>query len=278
VASVQKTQSSHGESRWVVRWRADGKDKERWFHKAKEAETFRRQVEALELQGTPFDPGRGAVLFGDYAEAWLAARRKVDGRPLAPRTRELYRYLLDHYVLPEFRQAQLSDVRAERVRSWHSRIAQTASPLQAAKAYRLTRTIFATAVDDGRVAVNPCRVRGGGVERSDERPFVAAEVVLSLAEAIEPQFQALALVAGFSGLRLGELLALRPRDIDVERGTVTVEVQAVDLIDGTRLITAPRVRPGAGRCTCRCSWWRLSHGTSRPSRPGTVAQPCSPAP
>jgi hypothetical protein len=38
------------------------------------------------------------------------------------------------------------------------------------------------------------------------------------------------------------------------------------------------VRPGAGRCTCRCSWWRLSHGTSRPSRPGTVARQCSPAP
>jgi len=60
-------------------------------------------------------------------------------------------------------------------------------------------------------------VRGGGVERSDERPFVDAEVVLSLAEAIEPRFQALVLVAGFGGLRLGELLALRARDIDVER-------------------------------------------------------------
>ena len=39
-----------------------------------------------------------------------------------------------------------------------------------AKAYRLLRAALNTAVDDGLHDVNPCRVKGGGVERSPERP------------------------------------------------------------------------------------------------------------
>lgn len=87
-------------------------------------------------------------------------------------------------------------------------------------------------------------MRGAGVERSNERPFVDAEVVLSLAEVIEPRYKALVLLAGFGGLRLGELLALRPCDIDLDRRVAAVEIQAVDLMDGTRLITPPKTEAG----------------------------------
>jgi integrase len=69
-------------------------------------------------------------------------------------------------------------------------------------------------------------------------------VVLDLADAIELRYRALVLVAGFGGLRLGELLALRRRDVDPLHGSVSVEVQAVELHDGSRLVTAPKTHAG----------------------------------
>jgi len=123
-------------------------------------------------------------------------------------------------------------------------VAQDASPLQAAKAYRLVPTIFGTAVDDGRVASNPCRLRGAGVERSAERPFVDAEMVVALAKAIEPRFKALVLLAGFGGLRLGELLALTATGVDLQQHAVRVVAQAVELRDGTRVVTPPKTDAG----------------------------------
>lgn len=114
----------------------------------------------------------------------------MDGRPLAPRTVELYCDLLDRQILPTFGQARLSTVRTEHVRAWLGTAATATSPGQAAKAYRLLRTILTTAVEDERLALNPCKIRGGGVERAAERPFVDAEVVLDLDGAIEERYRA----------------------------------------------------------------------------------------
>jgi integrase len=52
------------------------------------------------------------------------------------------------------------------------------------------------------------------------------------------------LLAGFGGLRLGELLALRRRHLDLEAGTVTVEEQVVTLDGGERLVTEPKSEAG----------------------------------
>ena len=78
-----------------------------------------------------------------------------------------------------------------------------------AKSYPLPRAILAAAVSDGLTQTNQCRVGGAGVERSAERPIVGSELVLELADAIGVRWRAMTLLAGFAGLRLGELLALR---------------------------------------------------------------------
>jgi integrase len=112
--------------------------------------------------------------------------------------------------------------------------------MTAAKSYRLLRAILATAVADGLIQTNPCRVRGAGTERTAERPIVGPDLVLKLAGEIGPRFRALVLLAGFGGLRLGELLALRRRHIDLDAGTVTVDEQIVSLEGGRRLVTDPK--------------------------------------
>jgi len=55
----------------------------------------------------------------------------------------------------------------------------------AAKAYRLLRSILATAVEEDKIlARNPCRVRGAGTERAPERPVLTVAQVFELAEQV----------------------------------------------------------------------------------------------
>ena len=168
----------------------------------------------------------------------------MKGRPLAPKTLELYRVLLRAHIEPTFSSRQLGAITPGAVRRWHAKVSSDSSAMSAAKSYRLLRAILATAVADGLIQANPCRVRGAGMERSVERPIVGPELVLELADAIGARWNVLVLLAGFGGLRLGELLALRRRHVDLAAGTVTVEEQMVSLDGGRRLLTEPKTEAG----------------------------------
>ncbi len=244
MAHVQKRTLASGDTRYDVRWRVNGKFRQRTFRRSADANTFLREVERHDLTGVSYDPKRSEMTLRAYAEEWLPQRRRVDGRALAPRTQEMYRYQLDRFILPPLGALELGVIRVGHVRQWHAELAEQASALQAAKAYRLLRVILDTAVEDERIITNPCKIRGAGVEHSPERPFVDAEIVLQIAEAIDRRYSALVLLAGFGGLRLGALLGLRRRDILTDRSQVRVEVQAVELKSGERIVTAPKTNAG----------------------------------
>ncbi len=194
-------------------------------------------------RGLAVDPRSGAQTLAVYAEGWLATRR-VRGRPLAPKTAELYAILLRVHVLPTFGNHQLNRITTEAVRRWHAQVSADSSPMQAAKSYRLLRAILATATSDGRLAVNPCRISGAGQERSAERPALTVEAVLVLAETIAPRFRAMVFLAGFGGLRLGEILAVRRRHVDLGKAVIVVESQVVNLHGGRRMVTEPKTDAG----------------------------------
>ena len=62
-----------------------------------------------------------------------------------------------------------------------------------------------TAVDDGIVRRNPCRVRSAGQDRSPERPILTVGEVVALADAMPERYRALVLVAAFGSLRWGRV-------------------------------------------------------------------------
>jgi integrase len=91
-----------------------------------------------------------------------------------------------------------------------------------AKAYRLLKAIFNTAVDDGLIRRNPCRVKGAGQEKAPERPVLTVPQVYALAAVVDEHYRVLVLLAAFTSLRWGELAALRRSDIDIQARTVRV--------------------------------------------------------
>jgi len=186
------------------------------------------------------DPSAGEVTFREFADEWLAAR--LD---LRPTTRNLYRILLDKWLLPYVGNSSVGAMTPEFWRRWHVKVstANTGS-LQPAKAYKLAHTILNAAVADRRITVNPCVVDGAAKEESPERPTATVEQILAIADTIEPEYRALVLLGGFASLRFGEAAGLRRQNVDLLHRTIAVTDQAIELPDGTTTFGPPKTKAG----------------------------------
>ena len=110
--------------------------------------------------------------------------------------------------VPALGRSPLGDLTPELVRAWYAALSsQQRGPSVAAKAYTRLRQILTRAVDDERIAKNPCRIAGGGVERHPEQRFASMPELYELAAAVPDRYRALVLTAGLAGLRQGELFA-----------------------------------------------------------------------
>jgi integrase len=119
----------------------------------------------------------------------------------------------------------LGDLDAARVRRWRAQLLDSGvSPTMTAKAYRLLRAVLMTAVDDGTIARNPCRIRGAGSEPTGERPVLSIAQVYDLAARMPEgtPYGLLVLVATFGSLTWGEVTALRRADVDESHEVVRV--------------------------------------------------------
>lgn len=204
-----------------------------------------RMLAVLEGQlahGTWTDPERARITLADYAEAWITQRPG-----LRPRTVEIYRGSLRRHIVPYLGGVPLGKIDSAMIREWRAQIlGKGTSVSEAAKAYRFLRAVFMTAVDDLIIPRNPCRIRGGGAERPDERPVLTARQALDLADRMpDARFRVMVLLAGFASLRWGELSALRRCDLDPVAGTVSVRRQHVELDTGQLIVTPPKSAAGA---------------------------------
>ena len=187
------------------------------------------------------DPNAGRIKLRAYAVDWIRTRPQ----PLRPTTRDLYEYLLRVHILPGLGETELGKLTAIRVRKWHADMldAGRGEPVTA-RSYRLLRAILNTAVEDELIAKNPCAIRGAGVDRTPERPVATLDQVFRLADAVDPRFRALILLAVFSSLREGELFALRRKYLDLDNATVRVEEQLHTLASGAVIVGPPKSDAG----------------------------------
>jgi integrase len=82
------------------------------------------------------------------------------------------------------------------------------------------------------------------VERSPERPVATIEQVFALADAVEPRYRMLILLATFASMRFGELGALTRSKIDLDTGLITISDATSELADGSRVVGTPKTEAG----------------------------------
>ena len=210
------------------------------FGTKRDAEEWLTRKEAEILEDDWIDPDAGEVLLTDYGLTW------IDERPgLRPKTVTLYRYLLRSHIAPYFPAMTIARLNLAAVRRWRKKLLDNGvSPVTVAKAYRLLRAIMYTAVEDGLIRRNPCRIKGAGSEESPERPVLTVAQVYELADTIGPRYRALIMLATFASLRWSELAALTPQDIDLDACTVCVTRQINYPPGGGHSFGPPKSRAG----------------------------------
>ena len=160
-----------------------------------------------------------------YAGQWLADRE------LKPKTRQHYRSLLDHYLLPVLGDRELTEITPLVVRSWWVGMGN-GTPTTRAHAYSLLRTIMNTALGEQLITANPCHIRGAGNAKTVHRAKPATvEELTAITEAMPDRYQLMVMLAAWCALRFGELTELRRRDVDVVAGLVRVR-RAVTWVRG----------------------------------------------
>ena len=159
----------------------------------------------LAERGAPGRAGAPSAEPGRSAPAAPQAPLVIEERPgLRPKTVQLYRYLLRSHIDPAFGDRSLADIKEPNVRRWRKNLLDgDVSAVTVAKAYRLLKAIFNTAVDDGLIRRNPCRIKGAGQERSPERPVLTVPEVYALADTVDGRYRALVLLGRFRQSALG---------------------------------------------------------------------------
>ena len=167
--------------------------------------------------------------FAIYAEQWVTTRTNRHGDHLKPRTTAEYRRLIAG-PLATFHDARLSGITTSGVRGWYSDLVASGTKTQAARAYELLKSILATAVQDGRIKMNPCQIRGAASTSTGKKvtPPTAAELQ-AIVDAITPRYKAAVILAAWTGVRYGELTELRRKDLELLIEGGKVEVVAVNV-------------------------------------------------
>jgi integrase len=209
------------------------------FDTKKAAEQWLVETEAEILKGEWIDPDAGTITLDEYITRW------IQERDLKARTREEYERNIRLHVRPELGETPLNQINAQRIRTWRAnRTDAGVGKPTLAKTYRILHAIFVTAVDDDLIRRNPCRIKGAGQDKANERPTATLDQVFGIAEAIQPRYRLMILLAAFAQLRFGELIALRRNSIDLTKMELRVRRATAEMEDGSQIDDDPKSEAG----------------------------------
>lgn len=122
--------------------------------------------------------------------------------------------------------------------------ARTVAPATLARDFSALRALFNAAVDADILGRSPCRKIALPRAKPPARVAVSPGELERLASKVPARYRALILVGGVLGLRWGESVGLRVRDVDFLRRTITI-AQTVEETSG-HLRIVPEAKSNAG--------------------------------
>lgn len=170
-------------------------------------------------------PERGAerITVAAHLDRWLTARR---AELLPERQWRNHERNVGLHLVPALGRLALVDLRASHLRELYGQLVRTRAAQTVRHVHTTIRQALDLAVSDGLLARNVARsVTPPRLVRRAVRALTAQEqrLLLAHAEAAGDDLLPLWLVALRTGLRQGELLGLRWPDVDLTRGTLTVQ-------------------------------------------------------
>jgi integrase len=220
-------------SSWEAYLRVNGKQVQKTCKTRDGAELW--LARQLERRARRLEPERQIrVTFREAAERWFTERGHEKG--WSPATRRDYRSALDVHLLPAFADDLLGKITPGRIEAWRAdamtpyvdedgKVRVRLPRRTAQKTLAMLHGIF----EHARKAYGLERNPAADVEQirhtySGSFDFYSPEDVWAVVRATDSdQDAAIVLVAAFAGLRRGEVVALRVRDVDFANRVVRVE-------------------------------------------------------
>lgn len=227
MATIESYETSTGAKRYMVRYRTPQRTqtKKRGFRTKRDAQEFAATVEVEKMTGAYVAPSLGMITVGELAPAWLS-RKESDVAQSNYRTLESAWRI---HVKPVWGAARISDVDLGAVERWIAVMRKKSGATTVVRAYGVLAGILDDAVKARRLAVNPSR---GAENLPDKigkrRVYLTVEDVARLA-AESKEHRALVLTLAYTGIRWGEAVALRVRDVQFLRRRLSVHDNAVQL-------------------------------------------------
>jgi integrase len=230
------------QAKWEVRApRGERKTRYKTLNATKKRDA-ERELAALITEGDkPMAPSGYTV--NNLIDEWL----ETEGRNRAGRTVERWIELAAHHIRPYLGTERLRDLTARDIRVLLNDLTDGGrrdgkgglAPRTVRHVYRLLYQVLEFAVKDSppKLAANPAaNVKAPKVPKIPVKAFTEDELITILqgAKALMPDHFTAFFIAAHTGVRRGELLALRWSDIDFDASAVTVS-RAVEQLKGCRV-------------------------------------------
>ncbi|MGO3042965.1 MAG: tyrosine-type recombinase/integrase, partial [Corynebacterium casei] len=216
MASIDSYETKSGK-RWMVQYRTPDRrlTKKRGFKTKRDATAWMNSMEVDKLQGGFINQNAGRITVADIGKVWKSS---LISDSESWKSRQLSSW--ETHVLPYWGRHYVGNIKTSDVQDWVNLLCspeREPSPLSA-KSIRIAKGVLASvldrAVDERRLLVNPARekIRLPRQEVKD-RPFLTVEQVHALVDEVPGKYVTITWVLITSGMRWGEMAALRPRDI-----------------------------------------------------------------
>jgi len=140
-------------------------------------------------------------------------------------TQQLYPHLLRKHLLPAFGEHPLCDIRRVDIQRWvtEKMTRQNLSWQTAVHLRNLMSGTLERAVEWGYLEANPARrIKMPPMQRRRQVVVLTREQLAILLEVLPEPVKSLAITVAMTGLRIGEVLALRWRNLDLEKCVIRV--------------------------------------------------------
>lgn len=218
--------------RWTDWTGTKKKSQKRGFKTKKEAEEWYTHF-MLQQSSDP------TMTLNDFWEIYKSDMEKR----LRKTTMKQKEYVMNDKVLPYFGNTPINGITAPMIRKWQGEMMEKGfKPTYLKTINNQLNSILNYAVNFYDLRSNPCRKAGSmGKSKADERPYWTLEEFRKFSDAVIDKKDTWVAfhILFWTGIRLGELLALTVSDVNLEEGTITID-QSLTRLDGEDIITAPK--------------------------------------
>ena len=233
-----KAEKDKKTGKWLIQYRYTDwqgkrrKSTKRGFATKREAEEWLRNF--LITQKADFD-----MKFEDF---WKMYYADMETR-LREHTMRTKKYIVELKILPYFGNKRVNDITAADIRQWQNELIKMGySPTYLKTINNQLSAIFNYAVRYYDLKSNPCAKAGSmGKSKAEEMDFWTGEEFRKFIDSVmNKRLSYMAFMTLYwTGMRLGELLALNPKDVDLKKRTISI-TKSYQRLGKKDVITPPK--------------------------------------